>query len=225
MKKSNVQTSESLICIILLAISGGGLDAYTYLCHGGKFANGQTGNLALLGLHLSEGDFQRAIGYLFPITFYIIGIILADYGKMKLKIKQLHWRQIIILIEIIILIGLVFIPYSHNQIANALVSLVCGIQVESFRTVSGHAITTTMCTGNLRLGTYNTNRFFATKKIEHLKLALTYYSVIIFFVAGAISEGILIKLKLGNPIILPIIFLIIPLLIMFKREIKIGKIA
>ena len=44
--KTTIQRSESLTAAALLALAGGLLDAYTYLCRGGVFANAQTGNIA-----------------------------------------------------------------------------------------------------------------------------------------------------------------------------------
>lgn len=50
-----VQRSESFPIGVLLALTGGFLDAYTYVSRGGVFANAQTGNMVLLGIRLSEG--------------------------------------------------------------------------------------------------------------------------------------------------------------------------
>ena len=44
--------SESFLVMGLLSVVGGYLDAYTYLCRGGVFANAQTGNIAALGFHI-----------------------------------------------------------------------------------------------------------------------------------------------------------------------------
>lgn len=52
---------------MLLTIAGRFLDAYTYLCRGKVFANGQTGNLVLLGMRLAEQDYRNALYYLLPI--------------------------------------------------------------------------------------------------------------------------------------------------------------
>src|ERR1700746_2262793 len=40
----------------LLTIAGGFLDAFTYIAHGGGFANAQTGNVVLLGVYAASGD-------------------------------------------------------------------------------------------------------------------------------------------------------------------------
>lgn len=50
--ETKIPVHETLIIGILLAMSAGGLDAYTYLVHGEVFAGLQTGNLILLGIHL-----------------------------------------------------------------------------------------------------------------------------------------------------------------------------
>ena len=51
-----VDVAESLQLGIILALSGGFMDAYSYVCRGQVFANAQTGNILLLGVNLSEGN-------------------------------------------------------------------------------------------------------------------------------------------------------------------------
>ena len=70
MKKVKGQMSESLVLGLLLALAGGFFDAYTYLCRGGVFANAETGNIVLLGAHLAEGDWEKALRYLLPIVAF-----------------------------------------------------------------------------------------------------------------------------------------------------------
>ena len=48
------QMSESLLIGTLLAVSGGLMDAYSYLFRGQVFANAQTGNILLLSVHLAQ---------------------------------------------------------------------------------------------------------------------------------------------------------------------------
>ena len=51
------QMSESFKLGALLAIVGGFLDVYTYICRGQVFSNAQTGNIVLVGLSLAQSDF------------------------------------------------------------------------------------------------------------------------------------------------------------------------
>lgn len=64
--KQTKQMSETHLLAILLAVVGGFLDAYTYICRGHVFANAQTGNIVLLGLHLTNQDWKRPFIILFP---------------------------------------------------------------------------------------------------------------------------------------------------------------
>ncbi|MBW4960177.1 DUF1275 family protein, partial [Klebsiella pneumoniae] len=52
--------SRNLTVAALLTLSGGYLDAYTYVGHGHVFANTMTGNVALLGINLSAGEWAAA---------------------------------------------------------------------------------------------------------------------------------------------------------------------
>lgn len=62
--KQTKQMSESIRLGMLLAISGGFMDAYSYIERGHVFANAQTGNILLFGVNLSEGNFKMAISLL-----------------------------------------------------------------------------------------------------------------------------------------------------------------
>ncbi|MDD3796675.1 MAG: YoaK family protein [Lachnospiraceae bacterium] len=212
--KKNIQVSESMELGIMLALSGGFMDAYSYLERGKVFANAQTGNMLLLGVHLSEGDFSLAIRYFFPILAFGIGIALADCIRMK-GISRLHWRQISVLIEAFVLLGVSFLPQSLNLAANSLTSLACGIQVESFRKIHGNGVATTMCIGNLRSGTENLCTYVHTKNRQHLHNGLLYYGIIFFFVLGAVIGNYLILLFAEKAILGSSIILIAAFFLMF----------
>ena len=98
MKKAK-QMSESIEVAIFLALSGGLMDAYSYLLRGQVFANAQTGNMLLLGVHASQGNWSMCLKYAFPISFFTIGIFLADLFRKKGDFK-LHWRQNALIFEI-----------------------------------------------------------------------------------------------------------------------------
>ena len=152
--KFSKQMSESIKLGVILAIAGGFMDAYSYMCRGKVFANAQTGNILLLGINISERNWHMALHYLVPVLAFAIGIALADLVKIRTKdLTLLHWRQISVFCEAVILLSVSFIPQDFNLVANALTSLACGIQVESFRKIHGNGIATTMCIGNMRSAT------------------------------------------------------------------------
>lgn len=219
--KQEKQMSDSIRLGILLALSGGFMDAYSYLCRNHVFANAQTGNILLFGVNLSKQNFNTAFQYLFPILSFTIGIVLSDLIRYKWKnITRFHWRQISILIEAFILLCVSFIPSGFNLLANSLTSLSCGIQVESFRKIHGNGIATTMCIGNLRSGTENLCNYFFEKKKEDLKKGLLYYGIILFFVIGAVIGSITIDYLHERAIIICSVILLITCLLMFMKNSK-----
>lgn len=212
------QVSDSIPCGILLALSGGCMDAYSYLYRGRVFANAQTGNMLLFGVNLVSGSFANALKYLFPILAFTAGIILSDIINNKQNYIKLHWRQISVFIEVVILTGVAFIPESANALANALTSFACGIQVESFQKIHGNNIATTMCIGNLRSGTHNLVNYFFNNNKKDLSKALLYYGIILSFIIGAVIESKIIPVSNNYAILLSSVLLVIVLLIMFKSN-------
>ena len=185
--ESKSQMSDTFLLGSILAMAGGFLDAYTYLARGHVFANAQTGNIVLLGMNLAEGNFIEASYYLIPIMAFVVGIIITEAVKKKYKERtNVHWRQIVVAVEIMVLMSVALIPAGKcNMIANVLVSLVCSMQVQSFRKINGNVATTTMCTGNLRSGTEHMIRYSQTKERTLLNRGMQYYGIIIFFIIGA----------------------------------------
>lgn len=101
--------------------------------------------------------------------------------------KTFHWRQLVVIIEIIILVIAGFIPQGDlNILVNIMVSFVCALQVESFRKFEGKPFASTMCTGNLRSGTQALFETAKTHEKSSLEKALSYYPNYWFFIIGAI---------------------------------------
>ena len=190
MKQAHGQMSESMRLGALLAVAGGFFDAYTYLCRGGVFANAQTGNIVLLGLELAEREWLRALAYLAPILAFALGVAVAEVVKRRGKARQaggagMHWRQVIVLAEIVLLAVAAFLPQRMDMAVNILISFVCAMQVEAFRKVRGSAFATTMCTGNLRSGTEQLVLWRQTGDANAARKARHYYCIILFFILGA----------------------------------------
>ena len=207
--------SDSFYLGLLLALVGGFLDAYTYVLRGEVFANAQTGNIVLLGLTIADGNIRHALYYLIPILSFILGIILSNIvEKVYKENNRLHWRQITVLAEILVLLVVGFLPIGNlNILANILISFVCSIQVESFRKMNHLAYASTMCTGNLRSGTEQLYKYILTKDVEARNKFLQYYTVILLFIIGAVA-GMGISKYIGAQavwfccIILAIVFII-----------------
>lgn len=220
MGNKNTQMSESVELGIVLALAGGFMDAYSYICRDQVFANAQTGNMLLLGIHVSQGEWSMALRYLCPVLAFAIGIAFADIVKFKLQEHHIfHWRQIAVLLEAIVLLSVSFMPQSINLLANSLTSLACGIQVESFRKIHGNGIATTMCIGNLRSGTQNMCEFLHTKEQRFVRKGFLYYGIIFCFIVGAVIGNMLIKMIHERAICVAAVILLIAFFMMFiNRE-------
>lgn len=175
--------SETFRLGALLTLAGGFLDTYTYFTRGGVFANAQTGNIVLLGINLTNGNWSMVLHYLIPIMAFSAGVLVAEEVRRRVDGHRLHWRQVIVLTEALLVAVVAFLPQQMNMLANVTVSFVCSMQVESFRKVRGATYATTMCTGNLRSGTERLYHALCGDSTA-LRQGLTYFGVILFFIAG-----------------------------------------
>ena len=178
--------SDSFRAAFFIILSGGFQDAYTYFTRDEVFSNAQTGNVVLMSQHFMLGEWQRGLHYLIPLLAFAGGVFFADCVQGKFKYaNRLHWRQGILLLEILILFGVGFIPQDYNMLATTLVSFSCAMQVQSFRKVGGYSYASTMCIGNLRSGTAAMSSYFRERRLEDLRKAFYYFGIIVLFAVGA----------------------------------------
>ena len=185
------RVSESLRLGTILMLTGGFLDSYSYLVRGNVFATAETGNIVLMGINLASGNFEKARHYLIPIISYVIGIFVAEYIKKNLgEHPKLHWKECVLILELVIVLAAGFIPQEGNSVVNCMIAFVCAMQVQTFRKVRGHAYASTMCIGNLRSGTESLSVYLRDHKKGALKKAAHYYGIILIFALGAGFGGI-----------------------------------
>lgn len=214
--------SESRLTGGLLAMVGGGLDAYTYLCRGHVFANAETGNIVLLALRLAEGDWAGALLYLIPVLAFASGVLMAEVIRSRLASRpHLHWRQYVVLLEAVTLCVVAAIPAGRWDVAaNVLVAFVCALQVECFRKIHGNPLATTMCTGNLRSGTELLYRAHQSGDRALRNKGLEYYLILLFFIAGAVIGGLLSAVLAENTVLVFAGLLAAVFLLLFFRPAK-----
>lgn len=213
------QMSESMILGVVLTLAGGFQDAYSYNCRGQVFANAQTGNIVLLGQNIASGNFQNALHYLFPLLAFLAGVYLSEWVRELCKsFQKLHWRQIVLAFEIVMLAIAGLIPQSLNVVSNVLMSFACAMQVDSFRKFRGIPCATTMCIGNMRSGTELLCRYHITKDPELKRKSLHYYFIILVFAIGA-AIGAVASQKFGNPAIwIAAGLMLLGFILMFVKE-------
>ena len=216
---SGKQMSEAFINSAFLALSGGFQDAYTYNTRNEVFSNAQTGNVVLMSQHFMTGDWKAGVRYLLPLIAFVLGVFVADQIQMRYKYaRRLHWRQGILLAEIVILFVVGFIPHSLNMTATIFVSFACAMQVQTFRKMGGYSYASTMCIGNLRSGTAAFSHYLQDKKTEQLKQAAYYFGIIFLFAIGAGLSGNLTEHFGIHMIWISCILLGLSFLLMFENE-------
>lgn len=212
------QISESIEVGVFLALSGGFMDAYSYINRGKVFANAETGNIILMALKVCEGKFFEAVNYLIPIISFAVGVAICEIIKYrKERINMIHWRQILVLFEIFAFIVVGFLPQEMNRVANSIISMISGIQFATFPKIRGTAMATTMCTGNLKTGTQNMYRGIKTGDKSAIEKGLYYYVCILVFILGTMVGYFAVKLMAEKAIFLAALAMINIFIIMFKE--------
>ena len=131
--------------------------------------------------------------YLMPVLSFMFGVAAATEIRQHFQnIGRIHWRQIVILIEMSMLFLVGFLPGKMDLVANAFVSFSCAMQVQTFRKVDSYAFASTMCIGNIRSGMEALCAYRQSHNRQILYKAFHYFGIIILFAFGAGIGSILI---------------------------------
>mgnify|MGYP000774796834 CR=1 FL=1 len=211
--------SESFLTAVFLSLSGGLQDAYTYLFRGKVFANAQTGNIVLLSAHIMDGQWGMVLHYFIPLCAFAFGVLVAERMRERFRsMQRLHWRQLVVLGEMLLLLIVGFLPESCNLLANAIVSFSCAMQVQAFRKIEGNGIATTMCIGNLRSGMDSLCAWLVGGNAKAFGKAVHYFAIIFLFALGAGIGSVALLPMAGRAIWLSCLLLFISFCLMFLKE-------
>ena len=209
--------SDALPLGLLLALTGGILDAYTYLNRGQVFATAETGNLVLLGINCAMGQWRRAAYYLLPISSYAAGLLTTLALHRRSDRLFFHWRQFVVLAECLAVATAALIPQGGlDPLVNCMIAFISAMQVQTFRKFRGCACATTMCTGNLRSGVEALYFHLADSEPGALARAGVYFGLILCFIAGAVVSGLLSPLLGGRTVLAALLPLSAAFVLMFK---------
>jgi len=184
------QVAGSFPSAVLLAVTGGALDAFIYLNHGHVFAAAMTGNGVLLGVSFLHHDYAQALRHLLPILGFITGIFFANLLDKSLKH---HAVTVGLLCEISALLIASFLPARFPDLAFVpLIAIVAAYQIASFRQVDTYAYNSTFITSNLRTavdGLYDA--LTPSKRKAGLRKFREISCIVLAFLGGAIAGAIL----------------------------------
>jgi uncharacterized membrane protein YoaK (UPF0700 family) len=184
------RVAASLASAMLVASTGGALDAFIYLNHGHVFAAAMTGNGVLLGIAILHHDWVQAVRHLLPIFGFVLGVLAAKSLNHTLKD---HAITIGLCCEISALFALSWLPGGFPDLAYiSIIAVVGAYQLASFRQADSYAYNSTFMTGNLRTAVdglfeafqHDTHRA-GLRKFRSLSL------IVLGFLAGATAGAIL----------------------------------
>ena len=154
-----------------------------------------------------------------PILAFAAGVLIVDSVRNHFNhFQRVHWRQLVLVAEILLSVLVGFLPNRLDMLANVIVSLSCAMQVQAFRKVDGYTFASTMCTGNLRSGIESLNAWRRTGNQKALTKAGDYFGVILLFSVGAGAGSLLVKIMGIRTIWCSAALLLVGFLLMFIKE-------
>lgn len=216
----NQASEEDLRVALLLSTSGGFLDAFTWVGHGGVFANAQTGNIVLLGLSLAAGHWQPAVRHLLPIVAFFCGIFAVYHIRSRVAKRDLKNTAMWCLgLEIALLIVVAFLPrtFPDNPIVLG-IAFVAALQSTSFNKVLGIPYSSVMTTGNLRRSAEALfDGMFESGGPAALHQTRVFGAICAMFCLGALFGGLATS-RLGNRALVIVIAILFMTLVMCRTR-------
>ena len=211
---------------LLLSAAGGSLDAFTWLVHGGVFANAQSGNVVLLGVFAASGQWRLALSHVPPIIAFFAGIFVAHRLRLHgTRAGDRRAARFSLMVEIALLAVVAVLPPHTPDLPIVLgVAFVAALQSSSFAQVEGWSYNSVMTTGNLRR---SAEALFAGAawppnhgQPDHaaLRQARVFGAVCACFALGAALGGLCAE-RLGDAaVVAPILLCLWALALCFRRE-------
>jgi uncharacterized membrane protein YoaK (UPF0700 family) len=145
----SAQQPNALTNALLLATTGGLLDAVVYLNHGHVFANAMTGNVIFLGIAVLGHDWGDVAPHIVPLAGFFAGVLASKHVR-----SHLDERTVLLLgvaFEALALFVLGWLPNSFPHMGfTVIIAFVSAFQVASYRRVERFSYNSTFVTGNLR---------------------------------------------------------------------------
>ena len=184
------QHSDSLFIGIIIFFIGGFQNVYTYLNCGKIFANLQTGNMMWMAIALAEKDVLGAARYLIPLGSFCLGCVIGALVDTKCKYNfKMHWRTIVLIIEMIITVIASFL--SHKILVAALITFNSALSLQGFKNVCNRSLPAMMMIGNLRKAVDHLTKYSINHDKEDLKEGVLIWMLLFTFIFGAYISAIL----------------------------------
>jgi uncharacterized membrane protein YoaK (UPF0700 family) len=172
---------RSLLVASLLCMSGGFLDAFTWLSLG-VFANSQTGNVVFLGVFAQSGQWQRALHHLLPLAAFILGALVAARSRAA--------RRCLVGEIVCLAAAMLMLHRVPDEIVILIISFGVALQSASFREVGRWKYLSVTVTGNMLRAI---DQFVAASDRDAERGAGTMLALCLMFLLGAAVGGCVTK--------------------------------
>ncbi|MFZ0812588.1 MAG: YoaK family protein [Bradyrhizobium sp.] len=215
----SIPREEALLIASLLALTGGYLDAYTWIVHR-AFANAQTANLVFLWVYLTGGEWSKALHYVPPLFAFVLGVIMASCLRKFAPDKA---PEISVVTEIVFLILIAVLHNRLPKVAGTLgLSFVAAFQTSSFPKVEGWSYSSVMATSNFRYTIEGLFTAFAgSPEATPFRRPCVFGAMCIAFGAGAAIGAVMTEVTRAYSLAVPAALLAIVLLLCGER-LRIG---
>ena len=216
MTTTNVR--EKLRVALLMSLSAGFMDGFTFFHYDGRFAGAQTGNMIQAGISLAQGKIGAFWDFMIPILFFVAGVMFkvftTSYLAKRKKFDALYMLTIqLIGLTIFTILYASNLLHLSNSIFVGILSFFMAIQFDTFNKAHEIGYTSVFTTGNIKIFSVNLAQWILTKKEQHLHQVRVLGSIIPCFFIGAFLATIIGKYAgswtlLGVSIMWFIVFLI-----------------
>jgi uncharacterized membrane protein YoaK (UPF0700 family) len=184
----DTERTRTLWFALLLTLTNGFMDGYTYYVRGGVFANVQTGNVILFAIDISERKLAAAMAHVWPILAFMVGIGVAAYIKSgrveRIVPHPLRWAMAV---QVIVLgvIGFVPVTVAHSYVTVP-IAFLAAVQMGLFRNIRDLAYLPVATTGNLMRFMESGYDGLVERSAASRRACGIYGTVILAFVGGAL---------------------------------------
>ena len=216
MGKNKENIYESFLFVFILIFIGGFVNAYTYKLHGEYLASMNTGNMARMGIAITEHRIKDTGIYLMSICANAFGAMMSFFLRQKISkgLVSKYYQRACLIAEFCIFIIIAFLPLSlPNFIVNFTISFTCGFQLASFTAWEGNVVATTLGSGNVRfLGEHLGNAImFPSKKT--IRTFILFLLITTGFTIGVIVGVYAIELMSKYSIFIPAALVLVLMII------------
>jgi uncharacterized membrane protein YoaK (UPF0700 family) len=216
----DTERTRSLWFALLLTITNGFLDAYTYIARGGVFANVQTANVIFGAIDTSKREWTLALAHVWPLLAFIAGVALASYiksGRLERAVPHpLRWTMAVQALALAI-IG--FVPSSvPHSFLTVPISFLAAMQISLFRNVGELVYLPVATTGNLLRVVEAGYDGLVEKKAASRRAFGVYGALTLAFASGALIGAVASRAWAQHAVWLPAGFLAVTLCLFIIDE-------